>query len=137
MTKIFCFGNPYIDHDGVALELADELAKEDDFSQIEFIKCETPDSLLEYNGDCEGETIHILDVVRGIKEVSIIDDVDKLESHSLVSLHDFDLGFFLKLIQAAGQVKKVRIIGIPYGQKKDECEDEVKKIILGANNARK
>lgn len=123
--KIFCFGNPYIEHDAIALELANLLASAPELSHIEFVKCETPDPLLEYNGEKQGDTIFIMDVVRGIKEVSIIEDIDLLEAHSLVSMHDFDLGFFLKLIKAASQVNKVCIIGIPYGRKAWEVKKEV------------
>ena len=128
--KIFCFGNPYVEEDNAALKLADIFSASTADKKagkplvgFEFIKCETPDYLLDF----EGETIFILDVVRGIKEVSIIDDIAKLEPHSLVSLHDFDLCFFLKLIQAAGQVRNIKIIGIPYCRKASEVKDEVTK----------
>ncbi|MFC1648838.1 hypothetical protein ACFL1B_05250 [Nanoarchaeota archaeon] len=55
-----------------------------------------------------------MDVVQGIDEVKLFDDIETFEQHKPSSLHDFDLGFFLKLLKEAGQVKgKVTIIGVP------------------------
>ena len=93
MLYLLTFGNPYIKEDNLAVRVAD-LIIEDKVPGIEVVKCISPDEILSYIG----KEFFILDVVKGAEDVMIIDDMDRLQSGKLVSLHDFDLGFFLKLM---------------------------------------
>ena len=120
MIKIFCFGNEYVENDDLALILADELKIEN----IEFVKCYSPDFLMEHEGD-----LTILDVAKGINKVEIIDDANYLNNNKLVSLHDFDLGFFLKLLNELGKLGKLKIIAIPFGYDKQKAKEEIIDII--------
>ena len=108
MLYLLTFGNPYIKEDNLAVRVAD-LIIEDKVPGIEVVKCISPDEILSYIG----KEFFILDVVKGAEDVMIIDDMDRLQSGKLVSLHDFDLGFFLKLMKETGKIEKVKIIGIP------------------------
>jgi len=108
MLYLLCFGNPYLDEDNLALQVADLIIK-DRVKGLEVVKCVSPDEILSYTG----KDFFILDVAQGAKEATLIDDIDRLKSASMVSLHDFDLGFFLKLMKETGKLDKVRIICIP------------------------
>lgn len=101
LKRIFVFGNEYLDFDSFAGSVAKK------FDDVNIIKCHSPDDLLEYND------ITILDVVKGIDEPILIKDVDQLKSRNIMSLHDFDLAYFLKLMKELDMGKKFKIIGIP------------------------
>ena len=120
MQYLLCFGNPYLAEDNLALEVGDAIIK-DKIKGLEVIKCVAPDEVMSYIG----KDFAILDVVKGIKKVTIIDDIDKLQSGSMVSLHDFDLGFFLKLMKETGKINNIKIIGIPQKGKILEIKKEV------------
>ncbi|MEM4264084.1 MAG: hypothetical protein QW666_04310 [Candidatus Woesearchaeota archaeon] len=115
--KIYCFGNEFIKQDSLAKKLADEIK----IKGVELVKA---DSLEGINGD-----IVILDVVKGIKDVMIIDNLEKIKEFHPVSAHDFDIGTELKLRKAIGDIGKVTIIGIPMKGNKEEIKEKVKKII--------
>ena len=103
MAKVICFGNPYLESDNQAVRIGKEIQGEH-----EVIFAESPDDLLEHDLD----EVYILDVAN-TDEVKLLDDIDKIQADNIVSLHDFDLGFFLKLMKEMGKIKKVRIICIP------------------------
>jgi len=115
--KIYCFGNEFIKQDSLAKKLADEIK----IKGIEFVKA---DSLEGIDGD-----IVILDVVKGIKDVTIIDDVEKIKEFHPISAHDFDIGTELKLRKAIGGIGKVIIIGVPMKGNKEEIKEKVKSYI--------
>jgi len=123
--KIYCFGNEFLKEDSLAKEFADEL----DVEGVEFVKCSSPEEVFEENSD----KIVILDVVEGVNEVILIDNLSQLQTGNMVSLHDFDLAYFLKLMRRMGSLKEIRIIGIPMkGDKekiKNGVEDIIKKIL--------
>lgn len=120
MKTVLCFGNEYIDSDSLPKQLADELKIEG----VEFIKCDNLNDLLEREGE-----IYILDVAKGINEIKVFDDINKLNTKSITSLHDFDLGYFLKLMKAIGKIEKIDIIAIPIGYDKEKAKEELKKIL--------
>ncbi|MDA3856034.1 MAG: hypothetical protein PF569_07260 [Candidatus Woesearchaeota archaeon] len=106
MRKIFVFGNEFFEGDEVAKELAKIIQTKD----FEFIHAESPNEILNAS-----EELIILDVVKGLKKVKLIDKIDDLVLANSLTCHDLDLGFYLKLMQETGQVKLVKIIGIPFG----------------------
>ena len=116
--KVYCFGNEFLEEDSLAKELADTIS----ISGIEFIKCNDPSEIVLDSGE-----IIILDVVEGIDEVILIDNIDQLKDNEIMSLHDFDLSFFLKLMKETGQIKKVKIIGIPMKGDKGKIKEAVVK----------
>ncbi|MCX6707783.1 MAG: hypothetical protein NT001_06655 [Candidatus Woesearchaeota archaeon] len=118
-TKVYCFGNPDRIDDRVALEIADELR----IDGIEFVKCTSPDPLLLNHH----EELTIIDAVKGLKKIQVIRDIDRLNDTKTLTMHDFDLGTILKLLKETGQLKNVKIIGIPCNMNKEE----VKKKIIG------
>ena len=108
--KIYAFGNEFLENDFLAKEIVDSI----DIKGVEFVKANDPSEIF-----LEEDRIIILDVVEGINDVILIDDLDQLKSGSINSLHDFDLGYFLKLMKSIDQIKNVIIIGIPMNGDKD------------------
>jgi hypothetical protein len=109
-----------VESDNAALKVC-ELLK-NDFAGVEFIVCDDPSEILEHADD----TI-ILDIVKGIDRVQFIDD-DLLKDRNLYTLHDFDLGFFIKLVKGIGG-PKTNILGLPYGQPVQSLLRDVKRIL--------
>src|SRR4030042_2482993 len=103
MKKIFVFGNPYLKEDSLAVKVAKQLSSK----EFEVILCSNPDDLLNH----ELDNSIILDVAKGIEKVELFDDIDSLEFSVIFSAHDFDLGFFLKLMKETGKLEKINIIG--------------------------
>ena len=114
--KIYCFGNEFLDYDSLAKELADQIS----LPGIEFIRCNSPEDIF-----LEEKHIIILDVVEGIDKTILITDPDQLKDNNIVSLHDFDLSFFLKLMKETKQIKKISIIGIPMKGDKQKIKKEI------------
>jgi Ni,Fe-hydrogenase maturation factor len=102
MKTVYVFGNEYIKEDSFAKILAKKL------KNVKIVNATTPDVLLDAKKD-----IIILDVVKGIQEPMLIKDINQLKTRNLMSLHDFDVGFFLKLMEHMGIKKNVTIIGVP------------------------
>jgi len=98
MVRVYCLGNKYVSQDSIALRFVNQTIGDFEFK--------------EYNQDVEGD-IMIMDVCKGVKEMIILDFDKFLERHP-VTAHDFDIGMELKLLQATGQIKKVKVIAIPF-----------------------
>jgi Ni,Fe-hydrogenase maturation factor len=122
-TVVLCFGNEYVDFDKLPLTLSKELEKE--FPKIEFVNCETPNQIMDY----VNYNIIILDIVKGIKKIQIIEDFDKIKTRKIFTLHDFDLGLFLKIIKKVEKIDNIKIIGIPMNYKKEKAKSEIKKLL--------
>ncbi len=120
--KVYCFGNKLVPEDTMALVLADEMS----IAGVEFVKVFDPYDIYEELK----EDIVIMDVVEGIEDVVLIDDVSELKATKLVSLHDFDLGFLLKLLKEIDSVGKVKIIGLPMKVDKDNIKEKIKELLM-------
>lgn len=103
MRTLYVFGNEYLKDDAFAKQVAKSLDK------VNIIPCTSPEDLL----DAKEKEILILDVVKNIKKPIIIKNVSQIKERNIISLHDFDLAFFLKLMNKLGLNKKIKIIGVP------------------------
>ena len=99
--NVYVFGNEYLAEDSLAASVSKHL-------DCHIVRCRSPEELMEADDD----PITILDVAKGATEPSII-KLEQLKTRSLMSMHDFDLSFFLNLMKELGQEKHIRIIGIP------------------------
>lgn len=124
VKKLYVFGNEYLEGDKLSREVSEYLG------DCKIVHCRSPDELLE----AEEDEIFILDVVKNIKEPVIIDDVNKIKTSKMVSLHDFDVGFFLNLIKEMGIDKKIKIIGIPQQGNVKEIAKMVESYIAQQSN---
>ena len=122
--KILVFGNPMVRIDSTPLRIIDRLRE--CFPGIEFVEFDPNDNL-----EKEGSKLVIIDTVAGIKDVKLITEksIDRIRTQKLYSMHDYDLGYNLKLLKKLGYVKKVRIIGIPIGINDKEAVKQVKGVI--------
>jgi hypothetical protein len=108
MTKpiIYLCGNSLLPFDRLPLRLKPELIKA--LPQFEFIEIDPTENLHPINGN-----LTIIDTVLDIDQVMVFTDIDQIKNSPKYSMHDFDLGFNLKLLQKIGELKKVAIYGIP------------------------
>lgn len=111
--KVLVFGNPFIENDSLVLKLLPRLREK--FPDIEFKEIDPTEGL-----EDEGRDLIILDSVEGIGEVMVIDSIEQLHANKVYSMHDFDLGYNLKLLKKVGKIDSVRIIGVPMGISEDE-----------------
>jgi len=109
---IHIFGNPLLDFDNLPIKLANELRKK--FSDIDFIIQDPNENI---KPSSKGELL-IIDTVAGIDEITVIRDIESLETETIYSMHDFDLAFNLKLLKKIGRLKKVTIFGVPQRPRK-------------------
>ncbi|MBR9676695.1 hypothetical protein GOV04_00965 [Candidatus Woesearchaeota archaeon] len=126
MTKVLVFGNPYIKIDSLAIKVAKKLQKEN-MSSLDFVFCDNPSQILEH---ADKELI-ILDVAKGVKKVIGLRDPDRLVQDNVISLHDFDLNYFLKLLKQLDKLEKILIIAIPLEYETKKAVEETK-ILLEA-----
>lgn len=120
--RVYVFGNIDIDEDKNAVLAAKFLReKMSSFTNVSADKPEIDFKLMGIDDEVKFETDHpiILDVVEGITEVMLFDDIDKVVLPPRVSAHDMDLGFQLKYLKKIGKIKKAMIIGVPMKGKID------------------
>lgn len=120
---IHVFGNPLLDFDNLPIKLAPKLKKL--FPDINFI-IQDPNENLK---PARSGKLVIIDTVMGIKQVTIIGDIEKLEISKIYSMHDFDLGFNLKLLKKIDRLKKATIFGVPPDYPTNKALNELSKII--------
>jgi Ni,Fe-hydrogenase maturation factor len=123
---ILVFGNEFIEQDNLAIQISKELK----LDNVDIERCYSVNDLFKYQAY---QNIFILDVVRNLEEVALIENIDIIKTHRLYSLHDFDLGFFLKLMKQVGELKKIRIIGIPQKAEKEIIKKKIKGILKKFN----
>ncbi len=122
--KIYYFGNQYIQEDNLAIKLCKQLKQEITNKNIEFIHINNTFQLVDKNM----ENAIIIDVVENLKKPKIM-NIQDLKQDNIHTLHDFDLGFFLKLT-VKNRNKSTKIIGIPQEGKIEEIKKEVKELLL-------
>lgn len=121
MFRIYVLGNPLVKVDSLPLQLLTQLRKK--FEKISFIELDPTESFP------EEEHFILIDTVLNASKVVLLNNIDDIQFHTQFSLHDFDLGFNLKLLKKLGKIKKVSIIGIPPNIEKEEALEEIEKII--------
>jgi Ni,Fe-hydrogenase maturation factor len=107
--RVYLFGNEYVAEDKRAIEVAREL--EGAVDGISFV-------LVGPNEDVpfvDERRVVILDTVRGIREVTLVEgeEVDGFILAPRGSVHDFDLAFQLRYLKKLDRLGDVSLIGIP------------------------
>lgn len=106
--KIYVFGNPLVAEDSLAIHILPQLRKQ--FPDIHF-KVVDPNE--NFPPKRERDLI-ILDVVKGLSEVTLLDYSDLVTiEKSPISPHDYDLLLHLLLLKKMKKINNVKIIGIP------------------------
>ena len=123
MNKIvYIVGNQLVDEDALPLKLAPLLRTE--FPEIEFKEFDPTENLPE-----DTDELIMIDTVRGIKEPHVFTDIDQFVNQATYSLHDFDLGWQLKLYKKLRMIDKVKIIGVPENGKLKETFMKIKGLL--------
>ncbi len=120
--KILVFGNPLVEMDSIALNVMKSLQNR--FPDVEFREFDSAENL-----ENEGRDLIILDAAVGVPEVVILEGIEKLQSGSIYSMHDFDLSLTLKLLIKMGKIDRVRIIAIPSDYEKEKAVEECSLLI--------
>ena len=119
-TIVLCFGNEFVEMDKLPIILYRELRNK--IPNVDLILCESLNEILDY---LNYERVFILDTVKGIKDISIIDDLEVLKERKIYTLHDFDLSLYLKLVNKIKKIKNLKIIGIPVGYDKEDAKEKI------------
>lgn len=127
--NVLCFGQELVEEDELAKKILPELREKN--PEVNFIPCPDPLEILSHQE--KEEDFLILDVAN-VPKVTLIDDVNKIKEKKLSTAHDFDLGFFLKLMENFSKNLKIRIICLPQKGNKKEIVREVKKILDNLNS---
>jgi len=121
MRKIYCVGNALLREDRMPLRIMGKLQNK--FPKMEFCELDPSENMP------EDKNLTIIDTVVGIDKVEIIRDINHVVTGRVYSLHDFDLGFTLKLMKKAGKLEKIRIIGVPAHMNEKTAIGEVGKAV--------
>ena len=120
MKTVFVFGNPLVKEDSIALKVAKELGNKG----IEFREIQSLSDL-----ENIPEELTILDCAEGIEKITVLTDLKNLEGKKKVSLHDFDLGTELLLLNKIGRIKKVKLFLIPRNYSLEKAVRELETIL--------
>jgi len=121
--KILVFGNPLLKQDSLPIKLIPKLKQK--FPNIEFKEIDPTEDL-----DKQSKNLIILDTIKNINKITIIDDIDKLKTNKLYSMHDFDLALNLKLLKKLNIINSVKIIGIPTEIEENKTIEEISRILI-------
>lgn len=113
MLTFYIFGNPLLPFDNLPIKFAPKLQKT--FPKINFLIFDPNENLKPQN-----KKLFIIDTVEGTKDVLVLTNPEKIVAERGFSLHDFDLGFNLKLLQKIGELKEIFLIGLPMKTKNEK-----------------
>ena len=119
--KIVLFFGSCHNGDELAFEIHDSLKC---MARCKILKSDNPFEILSY----KNKDIVIVDVVKGIDKVTLFRNLSDFKNNNSSSVHNLDLGTVLKLLERTENMK-FKIIGVPYGAKKEDAAEEVEKII--------
>ncbi|MEM3373713.1 MAG: hypothetical protein QXE31_00685 [Candidatus Woesearchaeota archaeon] len=122
--RIYVFGNLLYEKDSLPIKLIHLLKKE--FPKIEFIEFEPTEGI----ETLKEKNLIIIDTIQGINDVVLFKEIEKIKTESIVSLHDFDLGYNLKLLKKFGLIENVFIIGVPENIEVNMAIEKIKSILI-------
>lgn len=114
---LLCFGNPLLPEDAAALQLRN-------VPGCRIKRCNSPEQILQHAGE-----FIIVDVVQGLRTARLLKARDVTHRCKAVTLHDFDLGFFLKLLEKLEPQRDINLIGLPQGIAPRKAEKEIAAIL--------
>ena len=111
--------------DRIPLRLAGRLAAR--FPGIEFKEFDPSENL-----EKEGRDLTIIDAAEGIERVTLFTDIDSIKVQKVYSLHDFDLGFSLKLLKKLGYLDSVKVFCVPMGMDENLALEQLTSLITSS-----
>ena len=119
--KIYVLGNSLLEEDSLPMKLLPRIRAS--FPKTKFIEFDPTEEFP------EEEKLVLIDIIEGLQNVRLFEDLDKIQSSPKYSVHDFDLGFQLKLMKKVGKLKEVKIIGVGQNMSEEKAIKELEKII--------
>jgi|GEM_PF-2637925 len=113
---VLFYGSEYLKEDQVAWVVCDEIRSKLEIAGYVVEKTDNPDILISFE-DKEYEDAIIVDAAKGVKDVVELESISELCSTSVSTLHGYNLGLVLQILNVVGGLPKLRIIAIPYGEK--------------------
>ena len=125
--KILVFGNILVEEDRIPLKILPKLRKI--FPEIDFIESDPTENLENY-----GENLRIIDTALEINQIKTLKitsekDFEKLKTEKICSMHDFDLGYNLKLLKKMRLVDEIEIICLPMNITEEEALAQLQSIL--------
>ncbi len=114
-----------MDCDSTPLRLLSALRSR--FPELEFKEFDPSENL-----EKEGRDLTIIDTAEGIEKVTLFTDIDSIKVSKIYSLHDFDLGFSLKLLKKAGYLDSVRVFCVPMDIEEDDALAQLTDLITSS-----
>lgn len=111
-----------VEKDSLPLKLIGRLRQE--FKDIEFKEFDPNENL-----EKEGRDLVIIDSVEGIDKVVLIKEIDAIKTQKVYTMHDFDLGYSLKLLKKLKLLDSVMIFGVPMRMGEREALKQLKEAI--------
>ncbi|MFC1656140.1 hypothetical protein ACFL3C_04690 [Patescibacteria group bacterium] len=103
---IYLVGNLLVEEDSMPLKLASQLREA--FPEIDFREFDPTENLPE-----DTDELVLIDTVEGLKKPHVFTKVEDFVTEKPYSMHDFDLGWQLKLYKKLRMINEVKIIGVP------------------------
>ncbi|MFH1521245.1 MAG: hypothetical protein ABID61_06370 [Candidatus Micrarchaeota archaeon] len=120
--RVLVFGNYLVKEDSLALKLIKSLSKK--FPDVEFKEFDSAENL-----ESEGRNLIILDVAKGIENVTLLDGLNDLETTHAYSMHDFDLSVTLRILKKIKIIDSVNIIAVPVDYNEKKAFDGVVRVL--------
>lgn len=125
--KILIFGNSLVEQDNLPIRLIPKLKQE--FPNFQFIHLDPTEDLQSY-----GPNLTIIDTAQEINQVQLltlssIEDFNKFKINKIYTMHDFDLGYNLKLLKKLNLIDKVQIVCIPQNISEQEAFHQTQLIL--------
>lgn len=121
---ILYFGNELVPEDKIAIDVVEEVSKR--LKDIKIVHCKSPEDVTRYK---DYDEVFIVDVSPDVDEVVVVEDISALKKREIFSLHDFDLNFFLRLMDKLDILRDIRIIALPTSGDRDMLAEKLYKTI--------
>ncbi|VVB54946.1 Uncharacterised protein [uncultured archaeon] len=115
---VLVVGNLLLPDDNLPLRLLPRLKKS--LPHVQFIEADPAEDIHRF-----GRNPIFLDAAEGVEKVTVVSDVDQIESAPTLSLHGHDLAWEVKLMRKAGMLDSVRIIAVPRNARADDVVEDV------------
>lgn len=119
---ISVFGNPTTNQDSLLVNLLPQLRKS--FPKHTFLHQDPTEDL-----KIPQKEWWILDVVQGIKKITVFGDLDKFQRSKSLSVHDYDLYLDLQLKAKLDLLPPLKIIAVPPYFDPKKIIEKLKKIL--------
>lgn len=121
--SIYLVGNPLVPDDSLPFRIREKLSRR--LPSFNFQELDPNENIENLTG-----TLYLIDTAQGLKKVQLLENIDQLKVEYVCSPHDFDLAYTLKLLKKIGQIKDVKIFGLPMGMDEEEAVRQLVPLLI-------